>query len=203
MTFDELLENIATEPDFSETKEVTILSPEMRDPRQRKGLNMAEMYAHPSNTRGVRTFRHGHVLGPPATAESLRAWYERWPTHRLPEDLIALLMRANGIHLSANLDDGRAYIGLSPLEEWLPANARPYGPLPDGRWDGDRCIVLTYDTDGHDHVLLDVDSAEYFATRDAGSNKNLVGHSVGDLLDLLWRERIKYWAAPESKKRPQ
>lgn len=198
MTFDELLASIATEADFSETREVTTLSREMLDPRQHKGMTLAEMYAHPSSRRVERTFRHGHLLGPPATAESIRAWYARWPTHKLPDDLVALLMRANGIHLSADLDEGRAYRGLSPIEEWLPASARSLGPFPDGEWDADRCVVLTYDSDGHDYVLLDIDAAEYFATHDGGSEKHVLGRCVGDLLDLLWRSRIEFWAAPES-----
>lgn len=51
----------------------------------------------------------------------------RWPRHPLPQDLVELVMRANGIHLWADLDDGRAYEGLAPIEEWDLARVKMWG----------------------------------------------------------------------------
>lgn len=78
-------------------------------------------------TGKTRTATYRHILGAPASAEVVRDWQERWPSYPLPDDLRALVGQANGIHLWADVEHGRAYTGLAPIEEWKPARSAMYG----------------------------------------------------------------------------
>jgi hypothetical protein len=100
MTFDELVARAASEPN----RVVEVGTAAERRPQQT-----------------------GHVFGAPIDPTRLEAWSRQWPQHPLPEDLQDLLRRANGIHLWADLDTGRAYEGLAPLEEWDLARRTMWG----------------------------------------------------------------------------
>jgi hypothetical protein len=110
----------------------------------------------------------------------------------LPDDLVALLGRANGIHLWADLDTGRVYEGLAPLAEWRVARQRMWGDDVDPALLPDRYLALSYHSDGAAFVVLDVESGRYFLMDACGADESSpIGRNVGDLLDWLWAHRIE------------
>lgn len=192
MTFEELLQRIATEPDRSEEREVRVPTPALLDElRAGKPMRLDVLMADPRHTTERRTFRTGHRLGPPATSAELERWPAQWPKHRLPDDLVALLGRANGIHLWADLEDGSAYEGLAPLSEWELARTKMWGDEADAAMLADRYLAISYHADNAALIVLDTESGRYFLMDSCGADEScLIGHSVGELLDWVWDHRI-------------
>lgn len=152
---------------------------------------LEKVRSEPDRTIEQHTMRTGHVLGPPATADELALWTAVWQHHRLPQDLVDLLRRVNGIHLCADLDEGRSYEGLAPLREWKLARTRMWGDDADPTSLSDRYLALSYHRDGAAFIVLNVDSGKYFLMDACGADESCaVGASVADLLDWLWDHRI-------------
>jgi hypothetical protein len=193
MTFDELLAWIATEPSRTFERDVRVPTAElMKELRAAGGMRVDVMLADPRHTTERRTFRMGHLLGAPVSAEQLAQWQAAWPSHQLPDDLVALLRRANGIHRWADLDTGRAYEGLAPLADWRVARQRMWGDDVDRALLADRYLALSYHSDGATFVVLDVESGRYFLMDACGADESSpIGRNVGDLLDWLWAHRIE------------
>jgi hypothetical protein len=116
-------------------------------------MPVSDLMADPRQRREKRTFRNGHVVGPPVRDADLDDWQRRWARYPLPADLRALLLRANGIHLWA--DTGRAYQGLAPLEEWMLARVATWGVEAKPSALSDRYLALTYDIDGAAFAVLE------------------------------------------------
>jgi hypothetical protein len=192
MTFDELLERIAKEPDQISERQVRVAMAELTDEvTAPTGMRLDDVLADPRHTTERRTFRSGHLLGPPLSSGELAQWREAWPKHRLPDDLVALLGRASGIHLWADLDEGRAYEGLAPLNEWCLARQKMWGEDADPELLPDRFLALSYHTDGAAYVVLDTESGRYFLMDSCGADESSpIGNSVGELLYWLWDRRI-------------
>jgi hypothetical protein len=192
MTFDELLERIATEPNRTSEREVRVPSAElMKKLHAAGGMRLDALMADPRHTTERRTFRTGHLVGPPLSSAELEQWRAAWPQYRLPDDLVALLRRANGIHLWADLDEGRAYEGLAPLGEWRVARKKMWGDDADPALLPDRYLALSYHADGAAFVVLDTESGRYFLMDASGADESSpIGRSVGELLDWLWDHRI-------------
>ena len=125
-------------------------------------MRVDTLLSDPRHTTERRTFRTGHLLGPPVSSEELEQWRAAWPRHRLPQDLVALLGRANGIHLWADLDKGRAYEGLAPLAEWRVARQKMWGDHADPALLPNRYLALSYHADGAAFIVLDAESGRYF-----------------------------------------
>ncbi len=191
MTFDELLARMRAEPNRTIERDVRVQSPELAEElRTAGGMRVDALLADPRQTTERRTFRMGHLVGAPVSAEELAQWQAAWPTHRLPDDLGALLGRANGIHLWADLDQGRAYEGLAPLAEWRTARQRMWGDDADPALLPDRYLAVSYHSDGAAFIVLDVESGRYFLMDACGADESSpIGRSVGDLLDWLWAHR--------------
>jgi len=154
------------------------------------GVSLQDFTSSPAKVE-ERHLRFGHVLGSPARPEAIYGWQTKWPSHRLPGDLIALLERVNGIHLWADLDVGRSYLGLAPIEEWNLARVKMYGSEADQELLDDRYIALTYHEDGTSFVVVDVSSGTYYLMDVAGPDDSTpLGKCVDDLLDWLWKNRI-------------
>ena len=135
--------------------------------------------------------RFGHVLGPPASPRAIERWQEQRPSHPLPGDLLALVERVDGIHLWANLETGRSYEGLAPIEEWDLARVTMYGPEAEKGLLDDRYVALTYHQDGSSFVVVDVASGTYYLMDACGpDDSNPIGRSAAELLDWLWSNRI-------------
>jgi hypothetical protein len=197
MTFDELLERIATEPNRTSEVDVQVPSPELlreieaQREAQRGILRLDAFLSDPRFTIERRTLRTGHLLGAPASLEELARWRSSWPRHRLPEDLVGLLRRANGIHLWADLGEGRSYEGLAPLAEWRLARNKMWGEDAAPDLLPDRYLALSYHADGAAFVVLDVDSGKYFLMDSCGADETSpIGDCAGHLLDWLWDHRI-------------
>lgn len=87
MTFDELLERAATEPNRTSEREVRIPSAELKNEiRTAGGIRVDALLADPRHTTRRRTFPIGHLFGPPVSTTELERWRAAWPRHRLPED---------------------------------------------------------------------------------------------------------------------
>jgi hypothetical protein len=97
----------------------------------------------------------------------------------------------NGIHLWADLDTGRSYEGLAPLEEWELARTRMFGAEADPTLLSDRYLALSYHANSDRFVVLNVESGRYFDMDPSGGADEgcLMGDEVGDLMDWLWRSR--------------
>ena len=192
MTFDELLERVATEPNRTSEREVRIPSAElMNELHSAGGMRVDLLMADPRQTTERRTFRTGHLFGPPVSSTEIEQWRATWPRHRLPDDMVELLRRANGIHRWADLDEGRAYQGLAPLGEWRLARQMIWGDHADPTLLADRYLALSYHADGAAFVVLDTESGHYFLMDACGADESSpIGRTVGELLDWLWDHRI-------------
>ena len=192
VTLDELLRKVATEPPRVEDREVSVASPELlADVDARRGMALTDFLNDPRRTTRRRTFRRGHVLGPPLPASELARWKATWPRHPLPSDLVELLLRVNGIHLWADLDTGRAYEGLAPIEEWRLARIAMGGPSAEDDLLPDRHLAIGYHADNAVFITLDVDTGLY-AWMDACAphDPSPLGACVDDLLEHLWSSRL-------------
>lgn len=192
MTFDDLLKKITTEPDKIEQREVYVPSAELLDRlKSQRGMPLTEFLSDPRRRKVSRTYRTGHVLGPPASPEAIAEWEQRWPGHAPPADLQKLLGRANGIHLWASLDTGRAYQGLAPIEEWELARTKMWGPQASPDTLPDKYVAISYHTDDADFIVLDVEQGRYYWMDACGADQSCpIGGSVNELLDWLWEHRI-------------
>jgi len=102
------------------------------------------------------------------------------------------LLRVNGIHLWADLDTGRSYEGLAPLEEWDLARRTLWGSDDHSDWLGDEYVAMSYHMDSGAFLVLKVTTGEYFLMDSAGANETCgIGADVGALLDWLWDHRIR------------
>jgi hypothetical protein len=105
----------------------------------------------------------------------------------LPADLHQLLLHADGVHFWADLDHGRAYFGIAPLDEWQDAAGND-GPVlfhepPTGM------LVISYHQNGDYYAVLDTASSVYrwFDHEDI-DNPVVIGSSVAELLDWFWNQ---------------
>jgi hypothetical protein len=145
------------------------------------------MFANPPTIRfdALGVVRRGH------DAESLDEWKLRWPLHPLPDDLQAPPLRVNGVHTWADLDTGRSYQGLAPVEGWELARTKMWGPDADADMLGDEYLAISYYADGADFVVLKVTTGQYFEMDACGADETCrIGGDVGALLDWLWERRI-------------
>ena len=190
MQLDELRSLIAQEPErrmvypvYLERKPINV--------KQSDGVPLSEFLVNREPTGESRTIIFRHILGPPASLKAVRAWQERWPSYPLPLDLQVLVEQVNGIHLWADVEEGRAYSGLAPIEEWQPARLAMYGCDSDPELLSERYLALSYHADGGCFVVLDVDSGMYFLMDSCGPDKTCpLGASVDELLDWLWADRL-------------
>lgn len=193
MTFDELLSLVATEPSRTVERDVRIFARElMAEAHATAVMRLDALFRDPRQTIERHTFHEGHLLGPPASDAEIEQWQRAWPRHRLPDDLVALLRRVNGIHLWADLDQGRSYQGRAPLAEWELARKRMWGDHADPADLADRYVALSYHADGAAYAVLDAETGRYFLMDACGADESCpIGASVPDLLAWLWSNRIE------------
>jgi hypothetical protein len=154
-------------------------------------MKMTDLLSAPGRRAEERNVRYRHMLGSPASQQAIAAWQGRHPSQSVPADLLALVARINGVHLWANVETGRAYAGLAPIEEWDLARVKMYGAAADPELLDDRYVALSYHQDGASFVVLDVESGRYFLMDAAGPDTTSpIASNAGELLDWLWRTRI-------------
>jgi hypothetical protein len=191
MTLDDLMGRVGTEPPRTVTLQQMLSQEQVTAANRPGGMLLSDLLAAAPRSLPQHEVRFGHILGPPASPEALDAWTERFPRHALPADLKALVARVNGIHLWANLDTGRSYEGLAPLEEWALARVKLYGQGADARLLPDHYLTISYHSDSAAFVVLNVESGRYFLMDSGGPDETCpIGSSVSELLDWLWRTRI-------------
>ena len=192
MQIEELLKHVAGEPERTVTRTVWTTPPEvLAKAAASGGMRMTDLLSAPGRRAEQREVRYRHTLGLPASQQVIDAWQGQHPLHILPADLRALVTRINGIHLWANVETGRSYTGLAPIEEWDLARVKMYGPSADRSLLDDRYVALSYHQDGASFVVLDVESGRYFLMDAAGPDTTSpVANNAGELLDWLWRSRI-------------
>jgi hypothetical protein len=153
-------------------------------------MSMTDFLSAPARTER-REYRYGHITGAPASRKTIDEWKKRRSIDHLPVDLEELIGRINGIHLWANVETGRSYVGLAPIEEWETAQVKMYGATADAGPPDDRLIALSYHQDGASFVVLDVASGRYYLMDAAGPDETSpIGESVAELLDWMWNSRI-------------
>jgi hypothetical protein len=185
---DEFIAQVAGEKDVEVERAVRQLSPGAFVKAQSGGIGISELSAW-AGPKSVRLVRYGHRLGGPASDDVVIALEGRLGCS-LPDDLRALLRRVNGIHLWADLEQGRAYTGIAPVEEWGPIDERMYGPTRP-RSMGNGYVAISYHSDGAAFLVLDVGSGRYFLVDPAGpSVDSPVARNVSELLEWVWRGRI-------------
>ena len=187
MMLDEFLALVASEGEFSEERMVKVRGSALEaELTGRRAMPLLEYLAHPDLHPERRTLRWGHLLGPGADVSRISAWLEGDPRRQLPTDLLGLLGRVDGIHLWADLEEGRAYSGIAPLEEWIEAGASEWRALcPEQHA---RSLVISYHANSDEFVLLEADRSVYrlFNPENFGELGDVVATSVPELLDWLW-----------------
>jgi len=151
------------------------------------GMSVKDLVVAAPERTEQKFLRYGHVLGPPASPHTVETWCQDRPSYPLPQDLRAIVEHMNGIHLWANLETGRSYEGLAPIEEWDLAREKMPGSLLDVRY-----VALTYHQDGASFVVVDLVSGKYYLMDVAGPDTSTpIGGTAADLLDWLWKSRIE------------
>lgn len=135
-----------------------------------------------------------HILGPPASEETIRSWLQLHGSFPLPQDLIGLLRSFNGIHLWADVKAGRSYQGIAPIEEWERTGLKLFGPdLEAGRKDilEGKYVVISYHEDQAAFVVLNASAGTYYLMDAVGPDETCpLAQSTSELLDWLWRTRF-------------
>ena len=156
-----------------------------------KEEHVTEVYRGPWQIHEHGGKRVGHRLGAALSEGELDAFKRRFPGRELPADLLALLGRWNGIHLWADVDSGRAYEGLAPLQEWDLARRAMWGQDGAPESLADRYLALSYQADNSSFVVLDTESGRYFLMDSSGADESCpVGATANDVLEWLWDNRI-------------
>jgi hypothetical protein len=194
MTLDELLAAVAAEPGQVITRNVLVPPPELlaqMSQSRGKGMLLADFIAACPQPGERRTLAYRHIIEPGCSEATVSAWETRHPQWPLPADLRELLLRADGVHLWANAETGRAHLGLAPLADWQGARTAMYGASADSVLLDDRYLAISYHQDGGVYVVLDVLDQAYFLMDPAGPDRgSMIARCVPELLAWLWRTRI-------------
>jgi hypothetical protein len=192
MHVEEFLELVRADAPITQTTMVTANTQEILARIQARtgpdGILLTGLMAEPGKIQEPRELTYAHLLGAPASLETIDAWKQDHPSVRLPDDLVALIQTMNGIHLWADVARGRSYLGMAPLEEWTFARNLTHGLIDD---EDDRCLVLTYHSDGAHWIALDsVDQTYVDLDHEDPSSRKVLATNVEGLLDCLWKQRI-------------
>jgi hypothetical protein len=154
MTIIDFLQRVRSEPPITLEREVRIPGPEARALFvSGRPVMLSELLNHPDLHSELKTLHYGHVLGPGLEAVAIDEWQARFPQHRLPADIRDLLMQVNGIELWADIDNGDAYFGLLPLDQWTDAASAPFAYIFDAP--PTAALVLSYAQDSAGFAVLD------------------------------------------------
>ena len=197
MRIEEFLSKVASEPERTVTETIWTTPPEVFARMVKDRMTVKAIQSAPESRKERKECRYRHILGAPASPDAIDAWQRQHPSHPLPADLRALVARINGIHLWADPETGRSYIGFAPIEEWEVARIKVFGPTEDPSRLDDRYLALSYDQNGDYYIVLDVTSGEYSEMDICGSGPTRpVGCTADELLDWLWEHRITPEASP-------
>lgn len=192
MRIEEFLRKVASEPERTVTHSVWTTPTEVLAKMAKQGgMLLTDFLSVPGRRKEQRKYNYCHVLGPPASPSTIEAWQKQRPFHPLPADLLALVARINGIHLWADRETARSYIGFAPIEEWEIARIKMYGSEADRSLLDDRYIALSYALNGDAFIVVDATSGRYYLMDVSGPNEACpIGRSSEDLLDWFWENRF-------------
>jgi hypothetical protein len=192
MQIDDFINRVASEPERIITRTIwTTPKDVLAQAAMPGGLRLTDLLSSPGRQSEQRDDRYRHILGPPASQQTIDSWQHQHPSQPLPADLREFVSRINGVHLWANAATGRSYTGLAPLEEWELARIKMFGLTAERDLLDDRFVAVSYHQDSESFVVLDVESKKYFLMDAAGPDTSSpIANDVGELLDWLWRGRI-------------
>lgn len=128
MDIETFIRRVTGEPEKIITRRVAIAAPSMLAGAVTPGgVMLTDLISATGGRTERRTVRYRHILGSPAAREVIEAWERKHPSHPLPADLREVVSHANGIHLWADVESGRAYVGLAPIQEWELARTKCTG----------------------------------------------------------------------------
>jgi hypothetical protein len=136
-----------------------------------------------------------HKTWSPLQDEELAVWTAKFPKSTLPEDLIGLLRRTNGIQFWVSAGSTKGYFRLLPLREIDFARQIMWGGLAND-WDRDWVprpgwLAISGHQDGDDFIVLDIDSHRYYLMDACGADLTCpAGDNVHELLDSIWENWI-------------
>jgi hypothetical protein len=189
MTPDALIARAAAQPVITQNRVVNVPGPQLSaEVTARGGMPLNEYVSHPDLRRERRTFRYGHLLGPPLAPDVIAAWQVAHPDCQLPTDLCAMLAKFDGVHLWADLHLQRSEMGLLPLAKWQVATTEFPGFLRD---EPVGVLAMSYGANGNYMLFLHTRSQEYrwHDLQDFNSSR-VVATAVDPLLDFLWEKSL-------------
>jgi hypothetical protein len=147
-------------------------------------------------TRLIAEMPGNHRTFPPLDKAELEAWYARWPSRFLPEDLLDLLQQTNGIQFGVHEGSPEGYYRLLPLREVDSARRimwRKHGDdMDDDEVPYPHWLALTEYQDGACYIVLDTDKHRYFLMDTCWPDLTCpLGNNVGQLLDYIWESWVK------------
>lgn len=140
---------------------------------------------------GTRRVDVGHRLGPGADDRAIVALEERLGIGSLPHGLRELVGRIDGVHLWAEIPDGRSVLGIAPIAEWqrLDDILGP-DPLGDGVVPVDG-VAISYHQDGEEIVVWRPrHGGYYYRGIDELGPGSRIADDVEGLLEWLWKNRM-------------
>lgn len=134
-----------------------------------------------------------------ASESDLAAWNHAQAGLRLPDELLGLYRRANGIAFGVCDGIPQGYIRLLPLRELHPVREAPWGDdqVPED-W-----LVLSDHLDGSSFAVLELRSGRYLHVDPCGiDDKSVFGDDVATFLDAIWEHWVEGLRDRESIKEP-
>jgi len=197
MRIDEFSSRVRSQPEVRIERVVHVAGPSLRALlAEKRPIAVLDYVRHPDQRPELRTIRFGHRVGRGLSRDTIDDWQARHPEHRIPDDLRHFLEFADGVHLWADLDRGRAYFGILPLAEWVPATESELALPPAETSRGQ--LVISYHDNGDYVLVLDTIEGSYrWLDHEVLDRPKFVARSVEELLDVWWDETM--WLAPRDR----
>jgi hypothetical protein len=185
MTPSELIDLVSRQPEVAVDRVVRVHGPNLDAVIQTgKPLLVSELLSHPDQHSETRHFRYGHILGRGCPDAAIAEWQQR-RGGCLSADVVDLLRRIDGIHLWADLDEGRSYFGILPLVGWCNAHQCESALLFENQ--PPDTFLMSYHDNGDYFLLLDVAKNEFkWFDPQSPDDSRIIGTSVSALLDWWW-----------------
>lgn len=189
MTLNEFLRRVAEQQAVRIERTINVPGPELlARMNQRPTPTVADLLAHPDQRQERRRYSYRHIVGSGLTRGAIDEWQSNHVDHVLPDDVRELLTVANGVHLWADVETGRSYFGILPLEEWRDVAVSRWAWLFDDR-PTPQALVISYHENG-DYLLVLETSPQCFVWWDPQNplEPKRVGSTVEEFLDFWWAE---------------
>jgi hypothetical protein len=185
MKLEEFIDRANSQPVVEKQRIIRVPGPELKKLLAgTRAVPVLDIISHPDQSEEVRIFRYKHILEQGVTSAEMTGWQLAHPNHKLPDDLLALLARVNGIHLWADTATGRSYFGVLPLNEWCDAAtwdcAFLFAEPPQGH------LVMSYHDNSDEFLILDTGTSSYFLIDGETGDKHPLGRTAEEFITLWW-----------------